>query len=226
MQHPLDNPFWNALVGVQSEIACGTGRARRYLPDVSVIGGIEDASDEALADLARLVPKDGVLAVPQAFPIGCPPGAIQEVAMVWQLVDDDGGPLAPRAADILPLSEPDWPDMLALASLTEPGPFMLRTPVMGRYWGVKRDGVLIAMAGERMRLEDYVEISAICTHPDHRGAGLGTALCLHVRDAIRARGQRPFLHAYQSNTGAIQLYERLGFVKRTEIYANTFMAAG
>ncbi|MEL6572191.1 MAG: GNAT family N-acetyltransferase [Pseudomonadota bacterium] len=225
MDHPLDKPFWSALVGVQANLASGSGRARRYLPDVSAIGGVADASDGALADLAKLVPKDGALTVPQAFAIGCPAGATQEVMMAWQLLDSNDGPQATPSAEILPLSEPDWPAMMALATLTQPGPFMLRTPLMGHYWGVKRDGVLIAMAGERMRLEDYVEISAICTHPDYRGAGLGTALCLHVRDAIRARGQTPFLHAYQSNTGAIQLYESLGFVKRTEIYANHFSAA-
>lgn len=223
--HPLDKPFWNALVGVQADIATGDGLARRYAPDVSAIGAVADASDAALADLAVLVPEQGTLTVPQAFEIGCPDGIAQEVQMAWQLLARGDGPSAPPLAEIVPLTETDWPDMFALATLTQPGPFMLRTPLMGHFWGVKRDGALIAMAGERMRLEDYAEISAICTHPEHRGAGLGTALCLHVRDAIRARGQQPFLHAYQSNTGAIQLYEALGFEKRAAIYANHFSKA-
>ncbi len=220
--HPLDRPFWSALTGAQAAIATGQGLARRYQSDVSAIGAVADASPAALRDLAPLIPEDGVLTVPQAFDIGCPEIATQDTVMAWQLLAAEGGPNPHNLPNMTVLTEADWPAMLALANLTNPGPFMLRTPLMGRFWGVKVNGALIAMGGQRLRTSEFVEISAICTHPDHRGTGLGTALCLFVRDQIRAGGQTPFLHAYQSNTGAIGLYERLGFVKRTAIHVSHF----
>lgn len=220
--HPLDTPFWSALSGAQADLATGGDLAKRYMPDVSTIAGVPNANDASLDALGALIPAGGGIIVPQAFEIGCPEGVTRSVAMAWQLVAREDGPETPRDLSIVALNEADWPDMLALAKLTNPGPFMLRTPMMGRFWGVQANGVLIAMGGERARLTDYIEISAICTHPDHRGSGLGTAMCLHVRDQIRAAGKTPFLHAYQSNTAAIRLYQSLGFQKRCEIYATSF----
>jgi predicted GNAT family acetyltransferase len=109
--------------------------------------------------------------------------------------------------------------MQALAALTEPGPFLSHTHTMGRYWGVVREGRLAAMAGERMRLDGYTEVSGVCTHPDFQGQGLGRQLTAHAARAIQARGETPFLHAWSSNTGAIGLYQRLGFETRAEVHA-------
>jgi predicted GNAT family acetyltransferase len=95
-----------------------------------------------------------------------------------------------------------------------PGPFVERTHELGRFIGVRHEGQLVAMAGERMKPEGFTEISGVCTHPDHRGRGYAAALMCEVARAIFARGETPFLHAFDDNTNAIALYERLGFVTR------------
>jgi len=106
--------------------------------------------------------------------------------------------------------------MLALATLTKPGPFFARTHQLGDFVGVKRDGVLVAMAGERMKPAGFTEVSGVCTHPDHRGHGYAAGLSRIVAQRILARGEVPFLHAYATNTAAIAIYQALGFRLRLE----------
>ena len=107
--------------------------------------------------------------------------------------------------------------MLALATLTEPGPFLPRTHTMGRFIGLRIDGRLAAMAGERMRFPGHVEVSGVCTHPDFRGRGLARTLSAAVAAEIQRRGDQPFLHAWTANTAAIALYESLGFAVRAAV---------
>jgi predicted GNAT family acetyltransferase len=107
--------------------------------------------------------------------------------------------------------------MLALAQLTQPGPFLARTHVMGMFRGIRIDGRLAAMAGERMRVPGYTELSGVCTHPDFRGRGLARRLSAIVCAGIDARGETPFLHAWKDNHAAIALYEQLGFRLRAEV---------
>jgi predicted GNAT family acetyltransferase len=128
-----------------------------------------------------------------------------------QMVYAADPPPAPHVLDIVPLGRGDAPDMLSLATLTAPGPFAARTSEIGRFWGVRRQNRLIAMAGERLRVGKWTEVSGICTHPDHRGQGFAAALTAHVIREMLARGEQPFLHSYADNAGAIQLYELLGF---------------
>jgi predicted GNAT family acetyltransferase len=123
----------------------------------------------------------------------------------------------PPPFEIVPLTEDDAPEMLALATLTRPGPFARRTHQLGDFVGVKADGRLIAMAGERLRMPGMTEVSGVCTHPEHRGRGYAAGLMRHVAGKILARGEVPFLHAYASNTGAIGLYETLGYRVRREV---------
>ena len=123
------------------------------------------------------------------------------------------------------LTDDDAAQMLALATLTEPGPFLEATHRLGAFVGVKQDGRLVAMAGERMRPEGFTEVSGVCTHPDHRGRGLAGRLMQVVAGRIVARGETPFLHSYASNLGAISLYESLGFAIRREVTA-TVLARG
>lgn len=127
------------------------------------------------------------------------------------MLADDVAPGAPAGFDIVPLAPADAPAMLALATLTEPGPFAARTHRLGGFVGIKVDGRLIAMAGERMKPPGFTEVSGVCTHPDHRGRGYAAALMRSVAVNILDRGEKPFLHVYPSNGGAIALYETLGF---------------
>lgn len=119
--------------------------------------------------------------------------------------------------DIVTLTRDDASEMLALATLTEPGPFRSRTHEMGHFRGVRIGGRLAAMAGERMRFPGFTEVSAVCTHPDFRGRGLARRLSKVVSAAIQARGETPFLHAWKNNHSAIALYETLGFRWRCDV---------
>ena len=126
--------------------------------------------------------------------------------------------------DILDLGPSDAAEVLALATLTRPGPFVARTPELGDFVGVKLDGRLVAMAGERMKPDGFTEVSGVCTHPDHRGRGYAAALMRVVMGRIRGRGEVPFLHAYAENRGAIGIYEGLGFRFRRELVMTSLTA--
>jgi predicted GNAT family acetyltransferase len=216
--HPLDRPVWAALKGRQAGIALGDARALRFAPDYGLFAAAADGSAGSLAALAALVPARGGVALVEAEAPPAVPGTAAETRHLWQMA---AGRLTPAEAPdgaILDLAEADAPQMLALATLTAPGPFFARTHQLGDFVGVKTaDGTLIAMAGERMKPDGFTEVSGVCTHPDHRGRGHAGALMRVVAGRILARGETPFLHSYAHNKGAIALYESLGFSLRREM---------
>lgn len=225
-EHVLDNPVWSALSGPHARFAVtGTGRApapdpgsgsvtraARYPSDVAPFAALADPADpRSWADLAALAGPGTVTGVSGVF------SAPEGWETVWsvpgvQLVDTslraEADPEAVR------LGPADVPEMLGLVELARPGPFLLRTVELGTYLGIRRGGRLVAMAGERLRPPGWTEISAVCTHPDHRGGGLATRLVRAVAAGIRDRGEIPFLHTAAANTNAIRLYESLGFTLR------------
>jgi predicted GNAT family acetyltransferase len=191
--------------------------ARRYRPDIIPFGAARDHSAESLAALAAL-PKPGevVVQVETATPL-LPPGLISmRTGDVTQMVLARP-PDAMDDARIAPLSEADAEEMLALAKLTEPGPFTRKAQALGTFYGIRMDGRLAAMTGERMKVEGFGEVSGVCTHPDFRGRGLARLLSIFVTRKILARGETPFLHAWADNTAAIRLYEQIGFTVRAEL---------
>lgn len=214
--HPLDRPVWASLTGAHRALSEGGALALRYAREVHLFASAADdsaAALQALADLLQPGERIFVLQVPQ---IAVPPGLVvvrraPGVQMVaTRALDGDAPPAAPEV-----LGEADAADMLALARLTEPGPFLSRTHTMGRFVGVRIDGRLAAMAGERFRPPGHTEVSGVCTHPDFRGRGLARGLSAAVAARIQRRGETPFLHAWTTNVAAITLYETLGFEKRT-----------
>jgi len=120
--------------------------------------------------------------------------------------------------DILTLGVADVPDMMALTVLTKPGPFSARTHELGTFLGIRVDGQLVAMAGERMKPASYTEITAVCVHPSHRGHGYGQILLSAISRQIVARGEMPFLHVFTSNASAIALYRRQGMEIRRRLH--------
>ena len=133
---------------------------------------------------------------------------------------------APReAGHIEQLTDTDAPAMLELATLTKPGPFGPRTQSLGEFWGIKEHGVLVAMAGERMRHTGFTELSGVCTHPSARGRGYSRALCAWVAARIIARGDTPYLQAYATNTPAIELYLSLGFALHRTMHVAALASA-
>lgn len=216
MTHPLDNPIWNALTSRQAHFARGGAGALCFPADVSPFAAARDDSESAVAALAKLIPLDGDISLLQRAPPRAPAGVdATEIAGVQMILD--AFPAGGRDFAIEPLGDADAAEMLALALLTKPGPFRARTHTMGRFIGVRENGRLIAMGGERLVLDGFTEVTALCTHPDFRGRGLGEALLRAVGERIVSEGATPFLHAYASNTGAIALYQRLGLSIRTEV---------
>ncbi|MFC9298887.1 GNAT family N-acetyltransferase [Streptomyces sp. NPDC057011] len=220
--HVLDNPAWASLSGAHTAFAerpgpggalgPGTSRAARYRADVSPFAALADPADpRSWADLGALVGPGGVASLAGVL---TPPEGWETVGAVQgvQLVDTSlrAGP----APDAVRLGPADVPEILGLIELTKPGPFLPRTVELGTYLGIRHRGRLIAMAGERLHPPGWTEISAVCTHPDHRGRGLATRLVRAVAAGIRDRGEVPFLHTSAANTGAIRLYESIGFTLR------------
>lgn len=214
--HPLDNVIWNALATRHAEFAQALGTVRRFVPDVSPLAGFAEPSRPDYDALAQLAGTGSIilfLDMPfQSRPGWNIVGGAPLVQMVWQSV----GQLALRnsSAPIIQLGTADSAAMLALTSLTQPGPFGPRTHELGAFFGIQQEGQLIAMAGERLKVAGYTEISAVCTHPDYLGKGYGYALMSTVMHGIWARGETPFLHVRGDNARAIGLYERLGFRQR------------
>jgi predicted GNAT family acetyltransferase len=116
------------------------------------------------------------------------------------------------------LGAADVPAMMALTELTKPGPFNARTHELGTFLGIRADGQLVAMVGERMKTADYAEISAVCVHPDHRGRGYGQFLLGAISRRILERGEIPFLHVFSHNSPAIALYRRQGMEIRRRLH--------
>jgi predicted GNAT family acetyltransferase len=214
----LDSPVWHSLATHHVALAEGNALARRFQRDVNLFAAACDDSAEALAALAALVRPGEYVYVLQVPAITVPPGlVVVKAATGVQMVASSPVRHSQSADGIVELSDADVPEMLALTTLTQPGPFLLRTHVMGTYLGIRIDGRLAAMAGERMRFPGWTEVSGVCTHPDFRGRGLAARLSAAVAQRIEARGERPFLHAWKTNTAAIALYERLGFAFRTDV---------
>ncbi|MGC4982265.1 MULTISPECIES: GNAT family N-acetyltransferase [unclassified Streptomyces] len=210
--HVLDNAAWAALTGPHAHLAERVGRAARYPTDVSPFTALDDPADpRSWDDLAALVgpgavtPVTAVQAVPDGWTVEHSGDGVQLTATT---LHSEPAPEAVR------LGPADVPEILGLIALTRPGPFLPRTVELGTYLGIREGGRLIALAGERLRPPGWTEISAVCTHPDHRGRGLATRLVRAVAAGIRERGDIPFLHAAADNTNAIRLYESIGFTLR------------
>jgi predicted GNAT family acetyltransferase len=224
--HPLDYPAWSALNGRQAHFAVVDGGARRYEPAIGVFAAVGARDAASLDALGRLVKAHGDVALLEADPPPAIPGVIVASADLGvQMVEVNPAAGPAPAYDILELTDADAPEMLALATLTRPGPFFERTHQLGDFNGVREGGRLIARAGERMKPDGFTEVSGVCTHPDFRGQGHAAALTRIVASRIRERGETPFLHAYASNAPAIALYERLGYRLRRNVLMVRLTAA-
>jgi predicted GNAT family acetyltransferase len=124
------------------------------------------------------------------------------------------------------LGAADVPEMMALVELTKPGPFGTRTHELGHFLGIRIDGRLAAMTGERMRPGNYTEMTAVCVHPDFRGRGYAQALLAAVSRGIVARGEIPFLHVFSENHSAIALYKCQGMTIRRRIHVTVLGRTG
>lgn len=212
MSAVLDNPIWASLTGAHAYLAQRQGRAARYPDDVAPFTALSHEGDErAWADLAVLAGSGATVWVPGS---GAHPPSWQEVRTIAG-VQLEGTAVAGAAdAEAVRLGARDVPEMMDLVARTDPGPFRSRTVELGTYLGIRRGGVLVAMAGQRLRPPGWTEVSTVCTDESVRGQGLATRLIRAVVAEIRSRGDLPFLHAAHDNHSAIRLYESLGFSLR------------
>ena len=215
----LDNPIWFALTTDHRILAYSHGHARRYPPDVSPLAALLHPTNDAFADLRRLVSPGEHVALFTANSLDVPGGwQVDRSRWIDQMICEVS--LVPPPVAPLSLGTTDVPEMLELTAATEPGPFLPQTIQMGNYFGIRAsDGRLVAMAGERLQTTAFTEISAVCTHPEFRGLGYARALTTFVAAQILAAGKIPFLHV-KSENGAKVVYEKLGFRLRAEICLN------
>jgi predicted GNAT family acetyltransferase len=216
--HPLDRPIWSALTTRQQNLAEGGARARRFPMAIGPFADLVDMSPQSFAELAAMMSGSEISVL-------FTPDAVTAPDDLKVLLADTGEQMIGTPAesmldgvDIVTLGVADVPDMLALTELTKPGPFSARTHELGTFLGIKVDGRLVAMTGERMKPGNYTEMTAVCVHPSHRGRGYAQALLGAVAQQIVARGEIPFLHVFSNNESAIALYRRQGMEIRRHLH--------
>jgi predicted GNAT family acetyltransferase len=217
LERQLDNPVWWCLSTRHSHLALGDDRARRYPPAFSPITGFPDSGPPSVEALEALVEiGDDMGAIGPSRPILSSSWDTLLETQITQMIRTEREPLPEGDVEVSSLGAVDVPDMLALVELTQPGPLRQRTVELGHFIGVREQGRLIAMAGERMWVDDCREVSGICTHPDAQGRGYARMLTGRVVNRMLRAGQTPFLHVMSANDRAIELYRALGFARRAE----------
>jgi ribosomal protein S18 acetylase RimI-like enzyme len=219
MEHVLDNPAWNALRSGSRHLSFGNEQVKYFDREVSPFVGLQENSADNFKILHQQIPHNN--------PVLFVTTAEMEIPKSWkvlnlikglQMVGDTGAVHDKVQQEMTPLTAEHIPQMIALTKLTNPGPFTARTIDFGHYYGVFENDKLVAMAGQRLHVFEYAEISAVCTHPDHTGRGYARQLLLHQLHRIKAASNIPFLHVRDDNEQAIRVYERLGFSTRTKVY--------
>lgn len=218
LEERLDNPIWSALTTDQENFATGGKLARRYREEIGPLSGMAAQSDAAYEELRSLAGPGRMLGMflreeprPAAGWTLVRGGLLQQmIAREPRLTQAE----PPAGAELRELTQKDAPAMVELAELTEPGPFRLRTMELGDFFGIFHGDRLMSMAGMRLQVPGATEVSAVCTHPEARGRGYARMLMSRVMERIVAAGRTPFLHTLAENSGAIRIYESLGFTVR------------
>ncbi len=205
------NPVWHALQTKHRRFAVSSGKACRYPADVAPFAAVVTPSKSALQSLhSLLVPGEYVWLIGESYPSIPELSCVGNLECLQMVLPEEVTPPGPTP-EIVHLTDANAPEMVALTTLAFPGFFRNRTCEMGSYYGVRSDGELIAMGGERLTLDGFPEISGICTHPAHRGKGLAAALIWQLVRNHRRDGLVSWLHVSAENHHAIELYLRLGF---------------
>jgi len=218
VQRALDNPFWSSLTTGHAHFALGGTLARRYPVDISPIAGLAAPEPANITALEAVVDiGDDMATVARSVPELPSHWEVLYESRLTQMIRSEHTPLPESDVDASILGPADVPEMLALVDLTKPGPFRIRTIELGAYVGLRQSGRLVAMAGERLWIDEFREVSAVCTRPDAQRRGYARALMARIVNAMMRAGQTPILHVESANKRAIDLYLTLGFIPRTEL---------
>jgi GNAT superfamily N-acetyltransferase len=206
---------WHALHGRHQHFARGTGDACRYPVDVAPLAAVASPTVEALKQLSSLLaPGESTWLIGESFP-PAPELRFEGMLVCFQMMlPQEIAPPDP-SPEIVKLS--DAGEMVALTDVAFPGFFRARTCEMGSYYGVRAEGELIAMGGERIMLDGYAEISGVCTRPEHRGKGLAAGIIWRLVRDHRREGLVSWLHVVRENRNAVELYLRMGFTVVREV---------
>lgn len=212
MKHVLDNPVYRALLSGDQPLSFGNDNVKFFDKQVSPFAGFEQDYEKGFAGLYDILPPGRNILYATPSTIDQPAGwtVLQDIKGL-QFVYETGSPIKNEFSNIIPLGPIHIDQMMELASLTKPGPFGPRTIDFGNYFGIFDHEKLVAMTGQRLHVQNFTEISAVCTHPDHTGKGYANTLLQHQLQLIMQKGQQPFLHVREDNERAIALYRRLGF---------------
>jgi predicted GNAT family acetyltransferase len=216
--HPLDHPIWSALTTRQQALAEGGALARRYPLAVGPFAAMVDTSPQSFAALGALMSPSEVAVLFTPDPVTPPAEFKILLAKTGEQMIGKPAEISAGTTEIVTLGADDVPAMMELTKLTNPGPFAPRTHELGTFLGIRIDGQLVAMTGERMKPANYTEMTAVCVHPTHRGRGYAQILLAAVSRQISARGEVPFLHVFSDNDSAIALYRRQGMEIRRRLW--------
>jgi ribosomal protein S18 acetylase RimI-like enzyme len=219
MKHILDFPIYNALNTGNKHLSGGSANAKFFSPDVAPFAGLQQNTPVFFNELHEISGDDAffVLFTPAHVEIPAP-WKINDQMDLLQMVYEQPAPAATGDPQLVDLEQKHVPQMLELTALTKPGPFLSRTIEFGNYTGIFDGEDLVAMAGQRLQPLPYVEISAVCTHPDYLRKGYASALLAGQIRLIQAAGRIPFLHVRADNDSAVQAYLRSGFTTRSEMF--------
>ena len=212
MNHLLKNPVYHALLSGDRHLSFGNEKVKYFDEQVSPFAGFEQDYNKGFSDLYELLPSGRKILYAIPSLITEPAGwEVAHEIKGLQFVYEADREIKTQFSDVMSLSEIHVEEMMELARLTRPGPFGPRTIDFGSYFGIFEKEKLVAMTGQRLHVQNYTEISAVCTHPDYSGKGYAYTLLQHQLQIILQQGQQPFLHVREDNERAISLYQRLGF---------------
>jgi len=214
----LTNPIWSALVSDNAALGTGNDQVMIFDADVAPFAGLASDTPENFQTLYELVEEGRtvVLFSPKQELDTSPFEHVLKVSG-YQMVFEAELPDLDPESNVIRLDENNIPGMLALTQVAQPGPFTERTIAFGGYFGIFQEGVLVAMAGQRLKSPGFVEISAVCSHPDHSGKGYARKVVNAVLRDIVDSGDTAYLHVRSDNTRAVELYKSMGFAIRRDM---------
>jgi ribosomal protein S18 acetylase RimI-like enzyme len=221
--HALDNPIWTALTTKQAQLAHSAALARRFPPEMALLGALAANTAMAFDSLAQLIQRDPVTLYFSALPQLAAGWQVVRAVELHQMVKEDGAASgAPAGHEVIELTPADVAEMCEVYTATRPGRTLCqKIQKLGAFLGIRHEGKLVAMGGVRLHIAGYREITTVATLPGFEGRGYGTAIVTALMARIQGKGERPFLTVRTDNERAIGIYKRLGFVERRKFYSWT-----